>query len=160
LEYALYGSRENAAIIGTSLRTTAQAVVLSAHKNKIMKIAVIIVRFLMGLLFIFGAVVYFLNFFPQPELTGNLKTFNEGIAASGYFLPLLKFTELVCGIAFVAGRFVPLACVIIAPVIINILFVHIFLDRAGLPVAIFLVAANLFLAYAYGDKFKPLLEAK
>ena len=76
-----------------------------------MKIAVIIVRVLMGLLFIFAAIVVLFNLGPQPELTGKAKVFMDGLNAVGYFMPLLKITELVCGIAFVAGRFVPLAIV-------------------------------------------------
>lgn len=125
-----------------------------------MKIAVIIVRTLMGLLFIFASVVVLFNLVPQPELTGKMKTFNEGLAASGYLFPLIKITELICGLAFISGRYVALACVIIAPIIINILFVHIFIDMQGLPVAIALTLGNLFLAYANRDKYKPLFSSK
>lgn len=125
-----------------------------------MKIAIIIVRVLMGLLFIFGSIAFFLKLGGEPQLEGNMKTFFEGLVASGYFLTLLKITELVCGIALIVGRFVPLALVILAPIIINILFVHLFLERSGLPVAVFLVLANSFLAYANWDKFKPMLAAK
>ena len=125
-----------------------------------MKIAVIIVRVLMGLLFIFAAIVVLFKLVPQPELTGKAKVFMDGLNAVGYFMPLLKITELLCGIAFVVGRFVPLATVVIAPIIVNILFYHAFVDASGLPVAIFLVLANLFLAYAHADKFKPVLTAK
>lgn len=125
-----------------------------------MKIATIIVRVLMGLLFLFASITVLFNLFPQPELTGKVKTFMEGVNATGYLLPLIKITELLCGIAFVIGRFVPLATVVIAPIIVNIFFFHVFVDTSGLPVAIFLVLANIFLAYANWDKFKPLLEAK
>ena len=127
-----------------------------------MKIAMIIVRTLMGLLFLFGSVVYFLmvmGVVPMPPLEGPTKAFNEGLAASGYFFNLLKITEFVCGLMLVTGRFVPLALVILSPIIINILAVHLFLDRSSLPVAIFLVLANLFLAYCYRDAFKPLLSS-
>ena len=75
-------------------------------------------------------------------------------------MPLIKITELLCGIAFVSGRFVPLATVVIAPITVNILLFHIFIDTAGLPVAIFLLLANLFLAYANREKYQPILEAK
>jgi putative oxidoreductase len=125
-----------------------------------MKIAMIIVRTLMGLLFLFASVVVLFNLVPKPELTGNIKTFNEGLDASGYFMTLLKSTELVCSIAFLTGRFVPLALVVIAPIVINIFFVHTFIDTAGLPVAIFLVLATSFLAYYYRDSFRPLFRAK
>lgn len=120
----------------------------------------IIVRTLMGLLFLFGSITYFLNLVPQPELQGSMKTFNEGLAASGYFFTLLKITELVCGLMLVTGRFVPLALVILSPIIINILMVHLFLDLRGLPIAIFLVVANIFLAYCYWDAFRQLLTPK
>jgi uncharacterized membrane protein YphA (DoxX/SURF4 family) len=125
-----------------------------------MKIAMIIVRTLMGLLFIFASVVVLFNLVPRPELTGVTKTFNEGLDSVGYFWYLLKITELVCGIAFVSGRFVPLATVVIAPVIINIFMFHAFIDRTGLPVAIFLVLANIFVAYYYRDAYHGLLRAK
>ena len=125
-----------------------------------MKIAVIIVRVLMGLLFLFASIVVLFKLVPQPEQTGNVKIFMDGVNASGYLMPLIKITELLCGIAFVAGRFVPLATVVIAPIIVNIFFFHVFVDTSGLPVAVFLVLANIFLAYANWDKFKPLLEAK
>jgi len=114
----------------------------------------------MGLLFIFGAVVFLFNLFTPPPMDGPIKTFNEGLAASGYFFTLLKITELICGILLVVGRFVPLALVILSPIIVNILMVHLFLDRSGLPVAIFLVLANIFIAYYYRDRFEPLLRAK
>ena len=125
-----------------------------------MKIVMIIVRTLMGLLFLFGAVAYFFNLVTPPPLEGAMKTFNEGLAASGYFFTLLKVTELVCGLLLITGRFVPLALVILSPIIVNIFFVHALLDRTGLPVAIFLVLANFFLAYFYRDAFKPLLTPK
>ena len=125
-----------------------------------MKIAVIIVRVLMGLLFLFASIVVLFNLVPQPELTGNTKTFMDGVNATRYLMPLIKITELLCGIAFVSGYFVPLATIVIAPIIVNIFFFHAFVDTSGLPVAVFLVLANIFLAYANRDKFKPLLGVK
>ena len=65
-----------------------------------MKIAVIIVRVLLGLLFIFSSVVVLFDLVPQPELEGDVKVFNEALAVSIYLIPLIKVTELVCGIAF------------------------------------------------------------
>ena len=125
-----------------------------------MKIAVIIVRVLMGLLFLFASITVLFNLLPQPELTGRAKIFRDGINASGYLMTLIKVTELLCGIAFVSGFFVPLATVVIAPVIVNILLTHVFVDTAGVPVALALLLANIFLAYANWDKYKPLLEGK
>jgi putative oxidoreductase len=125
-----------------------------------MKIAMLIVRTLMGLLFIFASVTFLFGLITPPPMEGPIKVFNEGLAASGYFFTLLKITELTCGILLLVGRFVPLALVILSPIIVNILMVHLFLDRSGLPVAIFLVLGSIFLAYYYRDRFEPLLRSK
>jgi putative oxidoreductase len=125
-----------------------------------MKIAAIIVRTLMGLLFLFSAIVGLFKLMPQPELKGSVKDFMAGMAATGYMLPLISVTQLVCSIAFISGRFVPLAAVMIFPITLNILLFHVCLDPKGLPVAIALMLANLFLAYYYRKNYAALLAAK
>jgi len=125
-----------------------------------MKIATIIIRVLLGLLFVFASASYFLNLVPQPELTGAMKTFNEGLDASGYIMQLVKGIELICGIAFIVGRFVPLATVVIFPIVVNILGVHVFLAPEGLPVALFTLLATLFLAFINKDHYKGLMAIK
>lgn len=125
-----------------------------------MKIIAIILRTLMGLLFLFGSITFLFKLMPQPELTGNVKLFMDGVNATGYLMMLIKFTELVCGFAFVTGYFVPLASVVIAPIIINILLFHAYVDPSGLPVGIFLVLANSLVALSNWDKYRPLLRAR
>lgn len=125
-----------------------------------MKIAMIIVRTLMGLLFLFASITYLFNLIPTPPMTGTVKTFTEGLASVGYFFPVLKITELLCGLAFVTGYFVPRATVVIAPIILNIFFFHAFIDRSGLLVGIFLVLANIFVASYYRDAYASLLRAR
>jgi putative oxidoreductase len=125
-----------------------------------MKIASIIIRILMGLLFAFASIAFFFKLADAPETTGSVKIFNDGIAASIYLMPTVKVFELLCAIAFLSGRFVPLATVVIFPISVNILLFHAFLEPSGLPVAAFVIAGNLFLAYYYRDKYKGLLSVK
>lgn len=125
-----------------------------------MRIAILVVRYTMGLLFLFASITYLLKLWPAPELTGDMKTFSAGLDASGYLMYLVKGIELLCGIAFVSGRYVTLATVLIAPITVNILCVHLFLDQTGLLVAIFLVLGNLFLAYNHRENFESLFVAK
>src|SRR4051812_12777489 len=112
-----------------------------------MKVAAIIIRTLMGLMFLFSAAVVLFKLFPQPELKGAIKTFMSGVEASVYLLPLIKITEMLCAFAFLSGRFVPLATVVIFPITVNILLFHAFLAPEGLVVGILLLLGNLFLAY-------------
>lgn len=125
-----------------------------------MKIAIIIVRILLGLLFVFSSVVVLFDLVAQPELEGDVKRFMEGLEASVYLIPLIKVVELVCGLAFVFGFFVPLATVIIFPVSLNIFLFHVFVDPAGLAIAIIVLLANLFLAFVCRNHYRPLFAAK
>jgi uncharacterized membrane protein YphA (DoxX/SURF4 family) len=125
-----------------------------------MRIASIIVRILMGLMFAFASIVFFLKLVDTPEMTGSVKIFNDGIAASIYLMPTVKVFELLCAIAFLTGRFVPLATVVIFPITMNILLFHAFLQPSGLPIAIFMMIGNLFLAYYYRNNYKSLWDAK
>lgn len=97
---------------------------------------------------------------PQPELEGDIRRFTEGLDSSGYMVPLVKIVELLCGLAFLSGFFVPLATVVIFPIVLNILLVHLFLDPAGLPIAGPLFLGNLFLAYACRNHYRSLFAKK
>lgn len=127
--------------------------------NKIMKIAIIVIRTLIGLLFIISALTYFFNVAPPPEnLPEKTKTFLDGLAASGYILPVAKVFELLCGLAFVSGRFVALAVVLIFPIALNILLINAVHLPGGLPIALPLFLGILFLAYANREKYEPLFR--
>ena len=125
-----------------------------------MKIAVIVVRSLMGALFLFGSITFLFKLITPPEQVGAMKVFNDGLTASIYMMPTVKIIELICGIMFLSGRFVPLATILISPIIVNIFFVHVFLSTEGLPVAIFLVFANSFIAYNHRESYRSLFVAK
>jgi len=121
-----------------------------------LKIATAILRVLMGLLFLFASITYLFKLIQPPPLTGAMKTFNDGLEASVYLMPTVKVIELLCGIAFVVGRFLPLAAVLITPIIV---LVHAFLQPEGLPIAAFLVVANGFVAYQHRESYRPLFKA-
>jgi len=120
------------------------------------RIAGVVVRVLLGLLFLFASSTYFLGLITPPPMTGAIKTFNDGLDAAVYLVPLVKTIELLCGIAFVTGRFVPLATVLIAPIVVNIVLVHAFMAPEGLPIALFAAFASAFTAWQHRERYKPL----
>ncbi|WP_268846306.1 DoxX family protein [Flavobacterium aestivum] len=124
-----------------------------------MKIATIIIRSLIGLLLLFASISYFLNLFPEPVLTGNMKLFNDGIKASGYLMPLVKTIEFTCGLSFITGKFNRLTYILLMPITVNIIFTHIFLAPEGIPLASFMILGNLFLIYSKWDSYKGLFVA-
>lgn len=108
----------------------------------------VIVRVLLGLLFTMAGIAGLLNLVPVPtDLPESMMTFNKGMMASVYFFPFLKATETVCGLLLIAGWFVPLALVVLAPVVIHIFLVHAFLQPSGLPLAIIIGAMTAYLSF-------------
>ncbi|TRX03188.1 DoxX family membrane protein [Flavobacterium gawalongense] len=125
-----------------------------------MKIAIIIIRTLIGLLFLYTSISFFLNLTPEPVSTGNFKAFQVGLVASTYLMPLAKTIELLCGLSFVSGRFVTLANIAILPVTINILLINFFLTPQNMPIALFVFLGNIFLIYSHWENYKGLFVAK
>lgn len=123
--------------------------------------AALVARILLGLVFTVFGLNFFFGFFemppPEPQAAQD---FMGGLIGSGYFFNFLKITESVCGILLLSGFFVPLALTVLAPVILNITFFHVFLDPSGLPLAIVLVALEVFLAYAYRGHFSGVLARR
>ncbi|MEL1241066.1 DoxX family membrane protein [Flavobacterium flavipallidum] len=123
-----------------------------------MKIATLIVRTLMGAIFLCTSISYFLNLNPETASTGDFKAFQVGLIASTYLMPLAKTVEFLCGLSFVFGKFTTLANIVIFPVIINILLINYFLRPTDLPIAVAVFAGNLFLIYSHWQNYKGLFK--
>ena len=117
----------------------------------------LIIRILLGTLFFVFGLNGFLNFIPIPtDMPEKLVTFSSGLMASGYFFPFLKGTEVICGLMLLSGVFVPLALVVLAPIIINIFLVHAFLAPSGLPMAILIGVMEIYLAF-FASPYKEIV---
>ncbi len=124
-----------------------------------MKIAFIIFRVLIGLLLLFASVSYFFNLIPEPKQTGALKLFNDGMKASGYLMPLVKSIELIVGLAYVSGKFIKIANLLLLPISINILLINLFMMPEGTPIALLLFLGNVLFIYKNWESYTDLFAA-
>lgn len=126
-----------------------------------MKFAVIGARVLLGLIFtVFGLHGFFhFSFIPMPEMSEAGGTFMGALMGTGYFMMVVKAVEVLAGLMILTGRFLPLGLILLAPVTVHILLFHVFLDPAGMGMAIFVVAMQLFLAWSYRDSYSGILQA-
>jgi uncharacterized membrane protein YphA (DoxX/SURF4 family) len=103
-----------------------------------MKIAAMIARLLLGLTFFVFGLNGFLHFIPAKMPEGLAGQFFGAIFASRLYVVIFA-VQTIGGLLLLVNRFVPLALVILGPVIVNIFFFHLFMAPSGLPLAIVVV---------------------
>ena len=116
----------------------------------------LIARIVLGLIFVVFALNSYLNFMPMPAMPDAAMAYIGAMMETGYAWPLLKVTEIAAGLLLILGRFVPLALVLLAPIVVNILLFHVFLAPGGLIMAIVLVILMLIVARGYWPHFRSL----
>jgi hypothetical protein len=120
-----------------------------------MKIAVLIARVLLGLMFVFFGLNGFLNFLPAPPLTGVPGAFLGALITSHYVF-LVCAVQLLAGLMLLLNQFLPLGLALLAPVIANIVAYHLTMQRSAAQLAILATILWAFLAWKFRAYFAPL----
>jgi len=120
----------------------------------------IVMRTVLGLMFIVGPLTTALRLAPQPPLPAGAAAFTGALARTGYFLPMLWTVEIAAGALLISGFATPLALVILAPIIVNIATFHLFLAPSGVAAAIMISALELTLAWRQRTAFRSLFVTR
>lgn len=117
-------------------------------------------RVVLGGMFVFSGLNGFLHFAPLPPMPAKAGEFIGAMLATGYLFPLVKALEIAAGSLLLAGRFVPLALTVLAPIVVNVVAFHALLAPAGVAIPLVLLAAEIYLAWTHRASFAPMLQAK
>ncbi|MCB0456881.1 MAG: DoxX protein [Flavobacteriaceae bacterium] len=119
-----------------------------------------ILSFILAIILIFFGLNKFIDFsfMPLPQLPENASNFMKSLSASGYVLPLIGFLEIFVGVLLLLKKWVPFALILLAPISLNILLFHLFLDLPSILPAIVIVSINAILIYKYWKSYKPLFQ--
>ena len=107
-----------------------------------MKIASLIARILLGLIFLVFGLNNFLHFIPNPPVPALAGQFLGAMFVSHY-LHVVAFLQIIGALLLLSNRYVPLAVVVLGQIVFNIVAFHVLLAPGGLPVA--LVTALLYI---------------
>lgn len=120
-----------------------------------MKYVLLVSRLLLGLItFVFG-LNSILHFLPMPYPTGDALTWYGIMAAHGW-MNVVGVILIIAGLLLLVGRFVPLALLLLAPVITNILLYHALLWPHGYIPAIIVTVLEVILLIAHYRSYLPL----
>jgi putative oxidoreductase len=125
-----------------------------------MKIASMIARYLLGLMFTVFGLNGFLNFIHQPPPPNPLAIQFLVAVSSSHFAAFFFAVQLVGGLLLVSGYFVPLALTLLGAEIYNILAFHLTLAPASIPPALVATALWVLVFLQYRGSFKDVLAAK
>lgn len=120
-----------------------------------MKIAALIARLLLGLIFLVFGLNGFLQFIPGTLPPGMAGQFFSVLLQSHYVF-FISFCQLAGGLLLLANRYVPLGLTLLGPVIANILIYHLLLDHRGLPLALVVLILWAILAFRHRQRFAGL----
>jgi uncharacterized membrane protein YphA (DoxX/SURF4 family) len=124
--------------------------------NKLLTVS----QYLLGFAFLVFGLDGFFHVIPIPPARPAAAKLIFSLIETGYFFQMVKAIEVACGALLLSGRLIPLALVLLAPLLVGITSIHAFLNPEGLPLMIVLGALHLYLVKGYWAYFQPILTLK
>ena len=110
-------------------------------------------RILLGLIFVVFGLNGFFLFIPVPEF----HPFMQLLVDSG-FIYVVKALEVVGGLLLLTRVKVPLALLLLGPIVVNILLYHAFFDSRNWPIAILNLLLYIVVLLPYRARFRNMLH--
>lgn len=95
---------------------------------------------------------------PPLAYTQEAADFLEVLANTGYLLFVVGIVEIFIGILLLFRKWIPFALILLAPITVNILLFHLFMDLPGLGWAILVAAINGILLYKHWRIYRLLFR--
>ncbi len=119
----------------------------------------LVVSILFGLMFINAGLNKFFNYIPAPaDMPEKMMNAMKAIMELGWLLPLIAVAEIAGGLLFMIPKYRALGAIIIFPVMIGILLTNLFIAPSGIPMAIALLAINLWVIFENRAKYLPMIR--
>ncbi|MBB5341638.1 hypothetical protein [Tunturiibacter gelidoferens] len=125
-----------------------------------MKIASLVARYLLGFIFLVFGLNGFLHFIPTPPPPPGVAGDFMIALFESHYLVIIFLLQLIPAAFLLINRFVPLALVLLGPVIVNIICFHALMAPAGLPMALFVTVLWGLVAYGVRSAFAGLLQVQ
>ena len=120
---------------------------------------VTIARIGLALIFIVVGLNGFFHFVPFPPMSGDAATFFNTMLASHYSVMVFG-VQIVAGVLLLIDRYVPLALVVLAAVLANVLDYHITMLPSGLPLPLFATLLWFIVAWPLRSHFALLFARR
>ncbi len=119
-----------------------------------------VISLLFGLMFINSGLNKFFNYMPMPkDMPENMMKVIGAFMEIGWLMPLIAVAEIIGGILFIIPKYRALGAIIIFPVTVGVVLTHVVNFQSGIPVALILMAINLWVIMENREKYLPMLRS-
>lgn len=118
-----------------------------------------VVCLLFGLMFINSGLNKFFNYMPMPkDMPENMMRVIGAFMEIGWLMPLIALVEIIGGVLFIIPKYRALGAIIIFPITVGVLLTHVMNFQSGIPVALILMAINLWVIIENREKYLPMVR--
>lgn len=117
-----------------------------------------IARYILALALIFFGANGFLQFAPAPEFLPRAMEFLGALFVTGYMFPLLNIVFLLVALMLLTNKYVPFALVLLAPITLNVILFHVFLDFSSGTMGFVVALLNIYLMSVHVDAYRPMFH--
>jgi len=121
-----------------------------------MKIAAMITRILMGLVFVFFGANILHPFLPNPGPPPGVAGQFVGALFASHFLYLIGGVQVIGGLLVLVNRYTVLGLTLLGPMIVNILTFHLLMDPKGIGPGLVMTVCWFILFFRYRQYFSGL----
>jgi len=118
-----------------------------------------ILRIILALALLFFGLNKIFNFIALFKMPVAAANFMESLETTGYVFYVVAALEIMIGSLLLLKKWVPFALILLAPISVNILLFHLFLDVSDILVALFLITIHIILIYKYWRAYLPLFQS-
>jgi putative oxidoreductase len=115
-----------------------------------------LISIVLGLFLMMMGVNKFVGFMPSPEMPEQALLFLQAMGRTGYMIPMIALTELVCGFLLLFRATAPLATLLLAPLSLNIIAFHFFLAPQSMLPGLFVFTMNIALGIMFFDYYRSI----
>ena len=133
--------------------------ILTIKPQPHMKVTPVIARFLLGIIFLVFGLNGFLHFIPSSPPSGTAGQFVGALFVSHYLVPIFLL-QIISALLLLVNRYVPLALTLLAPIIVNILLIHILMLPSGLALALVVTVLWIIVFLSVRSAFGGLLQPR
>jgi uncharacterized membrane protein YphA (DoxX/SURF4 family) len=125
-----------------------------------MKVVAAIARILLGAIFVVFGLNLYLNFLHMGPMPTGVAAEFFGALASTHYLYVVAVFQVIPGLLLLFNRYVVLALALLAPVIFNILVIHILMAPSGLLLAVIVALLWVLVFHRHRAAFSFLLQKR